>query len=129
MAPEGVRRFLITDAGVDRRGFEEGEEGVRVSLYLTQYDIRELQKAKAAIRATIDTLLERLELTPGDLKRVILTGGFGSQLDMDAALELGMIPPVPREVIEPSANGAGLGAALMLDDSGILASRAHRGIC
>jgi uncharacterized 2Fe-2S/4Fe-4S cluster protein (DUF4445 family) len=27
-----------------------------------------------------------------------------------------MIPPVPREVIEPSANGAGLGAALMLDD-------------
>ncbi len=114
--PEGVRRFLITDSGVDHRGIEEGEEGVRVSLYLTQYDIRELQKAKGAIRATIDTLLDSLQLAPGDLKRIILTGSFGSQLDVDAALELGMIPPAPRETIETSANGAGLGAALMLDD-------------
>lgn len=116
IAPEGVRRFLITDAGVDRRGKEEGEAGVPVSLYLTQYDIRELQKAKGAIRATIDTLMQRLNLAPGDLKRVILTGSFGSQLDIDSALELGMIPPVPREVIETSANGAGLGAAQMLAD-------------
>ena len=116
VAPEGVRRFLITDAGVDRRGIEEGEAGARVSLYLTQYDIRELQKAKAAIRATIDTLLQRLDMTADDLKRVILTGSFGSQLNVDAALELGMIPPTAREVIETSANGAGLGAALMLDD-------------
>lgn len=117
VGPEGVRRFLITDAGVDRRGIEDGEEGARVSLYLTQYDVRELQKAKAAIRATIDTLLQRLDVEPGDLKRVILTGSFGSQLDVDAALELGMIPPAPRDVIETSANGAGLGAARMLDDA------------
>ncbi|MGE5601473.1 MAG: ASKHA domain-containing protein [Nitrososphaerales archaeon] len=122
VGPEGVRRFLITDEGVDRRGIEEGEDpsadgGVRVSLYLTQYDIRELQKAKGAIRATIDTLLQRLNLAPADLKRMILTGSFGSQLNVDAAVELGMIPPVPREVIETSVNGAGLGAAVMLDDA------------
>ncbi len=113
----GVRRFLITDQGVDRRGIDEGEEGVRVSLYLTQYDIRELQKAKGAIRATIDTLMQRLDLEPGDLKRLILTGSFGAQLDVDAARELGMIPPAPREAIETSVNGAGLGAAMMLDDA------------
>jgi uncharacterized 2Fe-2S/4Fe-4S cluster protein (DUF4445 family) len=114
---EGVRRFLITDRGVDRRGAEEGEEGVRISLYLTQHDIRELQKAKGAIRATVDTLLDQLGLQPGDLQRMILTGSFGSQLDMEAVLRLGMIPPVAPAVIEVSANGAGLGAALMLDDS------------
>jgi uncharacterized 2Fe-2S/4Fe-4S cluster protein (DUF4445 family) len=114
---EGVRRFLITDRGVDRRGVEEGEEGARVSLYLTQHDIRELQKAKGAIRATIDTLLDQLGLRPTDLQRLILTGSFGSQLDMRAVATLGMIPPVPPAVIEVSANGAGLGAALMLDDA------------
>jgi uncharacterized 2Fe-2S/4Fe-4S cluster protein (DUF4445 family) len=117
LAPEGVRRFLITDEGVDRRGIEDDEEGIRVSLYLTQYDVRELQKAKAAIRATVDTLMQRLGLAPDDLQRVILTGGFGSQLNTDAALEIGMIPPAPRDRIETSANGAGLGAALMLDDA------------
>jgi uncharacterized 2Fe-2S/4Fe-4S cluster protein (DUF4445 family) len=112
----GVRRFLITDQGVDRRGLDEDEEASRVPLYLTQHDIRELQKAKAAIRATFDTLLDRLGLHPTDLKRMILTGSFGSQVDTRAILRLGMIPPMPCEVIETSANGAGLGAALMLDD-------------
>jgi uncharacterized 2Fe-2S/4Fe-4S cluster protein (DUF4445 family) len=114
---EGVRRFLITDRGVDRRGVEEGEEGARVSLYLTQHDIRELQKAKGAIRATMDTLLDQLGLQPADLRRVILTGSFGSQLNMEAIARVGMIPPVAPAVIEVSANGAGLGAALMLDDA------------
>jgi uncharacterized 2Fe-2S/4Fe-4S cluster protein (DUF4445 family) len=102
---------------VDRRGVEEGEEGARVSLYLTQHDIRELQKAKGAIRATIDTLLDQLGLRPADLQRLILTGSFGSQLEMGAVAGLGMIPPIPPAVIEVSANGAGLGAALMLDDA------------
>lgn len=124
MGPEGARRFLITDAGVDRRGIEEGQEGIRVSLRLTQYDARELQKAKAAIRATVDTLMQRLGLAPGDLKRMILTGGFGSQINTDAALELGMIPPAPREAIEISGNGAGHGAALMLDETEL--ARAER---
>ena len=91
--------------------------GARVSLYLTQHDVRELQKAKGAIRAAFDTLMAQLDLQPGDLQRMILTGSFGSQLDVDAVLSLGMIPPVPFEVIETSPNGAGFGAALMLDDA------------
>ena len=114
---EGVRRFLITDQGVDRRGVDADEAGTRVSLYLTQHDVRELQKAKGAIRATFDTLMAQLDLQPADLQRMILTGSFGSQLDVEAVLSLGMIPPVPFEVIETSPNGAGFGAALMLDDA------------
>jgi len=114
---QNVRRFLVTNQGVDRRGVDADEEGVRISLYLTQHDVRELQKAKGAIRAAIETLMARLNLEAADLKRMILTGSFGSQLNVDAVVELGMIPNAPREVIEMSANGAGLGAAMMLDDA------------
>ncbi len=60
----GVRRLLITDQGVDLRGVESPEEAPRVPLYLTQHDIRELQKAKGAIRTAMEILLARLELTP-----------------------------------------------------------------
>jgi uncharacterized 2Fe-2S/4Fe-4S cluster protein (DUF4445 family) len=109
---DGVRRLLITDKGVDLSGEEEAE----ISLYLTQRDIRELQKAKAAIRAAIDILMKNLELEAGDLQRLILTGSFGSQLNVEAVVGLGMIPAVGLEVVETSANGAGLGAALFLDD-------------
>ncbi len=100
-------------------------------LRLTQWDVRELQKAKGAIRAAIDILLGQLGLKPGDLRRVILTGSFGGQIDIDTVLDLGMIPPVRREVVETIANGAGLGAAMFLSDAGFalgeaLATRAEQ---
>lgn len=97
------RRILLT--GDDRLG-------------LSQWDIRELQKAKGAIRAAVDTLMARLDLQPGDLQRIILTGSFGGQIDIPSAVELGMIPPAPLLKVETIANGAGLGAALFLSDEG-----------
>lgn len=100
-------------------------------LQLTQFDVRELQKAKGAIRASIDILLANLNLQPADLERVILTGSFGGQVDINAVLELGMLPPVRPEVVETIANGAGLGAAQFLSDDGFalgerLAARAEQ---
>jgi uncharacterized 2Fe-2S/4Fe-4S cluster protein (DUF4445 family)/DNA-binding GntR family transcriptional regulator len=113
---QGVRRVLITDKGVDLRGIEDGEEGIRIPLYLTQIDIRELQKAKGAVRASAEILMARLGLQASNLQRMILTGSFGSQLNVEAVVGLGMIPPVDHEIVETSANGAGFGAALFLDD-------------
>ncbi len=100
-------------------------------LSLTQWDIRELQKAKGAIRAAIDILMGKLGLTPSDMQRVILTGSFGGQVDVESALGLGMLPPVRRETVEMIANGAGLGAAMFLSDEGfelgeVLAARSEQ---
>ncbi len=88
------------------------------TLYLTQWDIRELQKAKGAILATINILMGRLNLRPQDMTRVILTGSFGGQIEIEAARAIGLIPPVALEVIENIPNGAGLGAAGFLSDAG-----------
>jgi uncharacterized 2Fe-2S/4Fe-4S cluster protein (DUF4445 family) len=87
-------------------------------LHLTQYDIRELQKAKGAIRAAVEVLMSHLGLSPKDIQRLILTGSFGGQVDVEAAISLGMIPAVEPQVVEPIANGAGLGAAMFLSDEG-----------
>lgn len=101
--PKGARYIRLTDDG---------------QLVLKQWDVRELQKAKAAIRAAIDVLLSELDLQPADLEKILLTGSFGGQLNVEAVLGLGMIPPVRPEVVQPVANGAGLGAALFLSDVG-----------
>ncbi len=87
-------------------------------LQLSQWDIRELQKAKGAIRAAIDILMGILGLQPLDMEQVILTGSFGGQVDVSAALEIGMLPPVPFDVVKNIPNGAGLGAASFLTDEG-----------
>jgi len=109
---EGVRRVLITDQGID-----QSEDGIKVSMYLTQHDVRELQKAKAAIRAATEILMTQLGLKACDLQRMILTGSFGSQLHVEAVVGLGMIPAVDLDIVETSANGAGFGAAQFLDDA------------
>lgn len=114
--PEGVSRIQVTPDG---------------RLYLSQFDIRELQKAKGAIRAAVNILMEKLGLQPQDLGRVILTGSFGGQVDAASVLGLGMLPPVRPEVVETLPNGAGFGAALFLSDEGFalgerLAARAEQ---
>jgi len=86
--------------------------------WLSQLDIRELQKAKGAIRAAIEILMAELDLEAEQLKRVILTGSFGGQVDIGAALDLGMIPPVKMDIVESIPNGAGLGAATFLTEEG-----------
>ncbi|HEY72178.1 MAG: hypothetical protein DRJ03_12115 [Chloroflexi bacterium] len=60
--------------------------------------------------------MNNLGLEGSDLQRMILTGSFGSQLNVEAVVGLGMIPTVYLEVVETSANGAGFGAVLFLDD-------------
>ena len=87
-------------------------------LYLTQLDIRELQKAKGAIRAAVDVLMANLDLKPADLTRVILTGSFGGQVDIQSILDIGMIPPLNPDIVETAANGAGFGAAMFLSEEG-----------
>lgn len=108
-----LRKISRDDKGGRRIRLAEGQE-----LYLIQLDIRELQKAKGAIRAAVDVLLANLDLEPGDLTRVILTGSFGGQVNIHSILEIGMIPPVKEEVVETAANGAGFGAAMFLTEEG-----------
>lgn len=112
----GARRLPLTPDG---------------DLRLSQWDIRELQKAKGAIRAAMDILMAQLHLAPDDLEKVILTGSFGGAVNIEAVMALGMIPPVRRAVVETAANGAGFGAAMFLTDEGFalgetLAERAEQ---
>jgi uncharacterized 2Fe-2S/4Fe-4S cluster protein (DUF4445 family) len=101
-----------------------GYKGRRITLTpdgqisFTQKDVRELQKAKGAMRAAMEVLMAQLGLQASDLQRIILTGSFGAQLDIDAVLGVGLLPPVPRSAVETIPNGAGLGAAMFLSDDG-----------
>ncbi len=113
--PDGDLGSSLTqpDGSVYRIRIAEEED-----IYLSQKDIRELQKAKGAIRAAIDVLMDQLNLKADDLIKVTLTGSFGGEVDIDSILNLGLIPPVKKEVVETVANGAGFGAAILLSDEG-----------
>ncbi len=72
------------------------ESGIRLNgsghIVLTQQDIREIQLAKAAVRAGISVLLETAGTGEESVSSIILAGGFGLFLREESALETGLLP-------------------------------------
>lgn len=105
---------LLDKRGRPRDGMSlpVGSSGVA----LTYGDIQELLLAKAAIRAGIDTLLQVCGCSAGAVEKVLLCGGFGSYLDANSALGIGMLPEQFRGRTRAAGNAAGMGAGIVLQD-------------
>jgi uncharacterized 2Fe-2S/4Fe-4S cluster protein (DUF4445 family) len=83
-------------------------------LFLTQNDIRQVQLAKAAIRAGIKLLQKKIGLEDDDIKQILLAGAFGNYIRPESALRIGLLPNVPLERIHFVGNAASSGAQMLL---------------
>jgi uncharacterized 2Fe-2S/4Fe-4S cluster protein (DUF4445 family) len=90
------------------------QAGLGRDLVVTRSDIHEVQLAKSAIRAGLETLLQKAGLTSADLDEFIVAGAFGTYLDLRSAVRVGMFPPLPQERFRQVGNAAGIGAKQML---------------
>lgn len=77
---------------------------------LTQQDIREVQLAKAAVRAGIDILLREAGLPASAIARLYLAGGFGAALNPQSAARIGLVPEELADRVASLGNAAGYGA-------------------
>ena len=82
------------------------------NVVLTQKDVREVQLAKAAIRAGIELMAQRMGVQVSDIQKVYLAGAFGNYMNPASACRIGLIPPVLLDKIKPIGNAAGEGAKL-----------------
>lgn len=85
-------------------------------IVLTQGDIREIQKAKSAIRAGVEILLKRAGLTMEAIDRVILAGGFGFYLDPAKAARIGLLPEAAVKKTTAAGNTSLGGAVCVLTE-------------
>jgi len=83
-------------------------------IVLTRQDISEIQFAKAAIRAGIEILLEVSGIDASALEQFIIAGAFGSYLDVQSAVRIGLFPGIPVDKFRQVGNAAGIGARQML---------------
>lgn len=108
---------LLDSGALDETGFLKTWPPEASALpRLTQKDIREIQLAKSAIAAGCDALMHAAGVTA--LDTLYLAGGFGSQLNVESARRIGLIPPALKTVA--IGNGAGYGAALLLLNPSLL---------
>lgn len=117
---EDMNYLGVLAGGLDRF-YIPGERGI----FLSRADISSLAQAKAANYSGQWIVLRKYGISPVQLKRLYLAGGFANYVNVDNAMSIGFIPPLPRDRVAKVGNSALEGATLMLT-SGTLRSRLEK---
>lgn len=88
------------------------EENGADDVVITEPDINNLIRAKAAMFAGYQCLLEKASLGFDDLQQVIIAGAFGDFLNVDEAVTIGLLPDIDPERFSFIGNASLLGAQL-----------------
>ena len=104
---------IIDETGLLRDEYFDGGFEFADGLRFTQGDIREVQTAKAAVRAGIETLMSNFGCKYDEIGTVYIAGGFGYRLDIDAACRIGLVPAeLARKCV--AVGNSSLGGAVRL---------------
>jgi uncharacterized 2Fe-2S/4Fe-4S cluster protein (DUF4445 family) len=83
-------------------------------ILITESDIENITRAKAAVYAACSLLLEQVELDFEHLADIFVGGGFGRFLDIEKAVIIGLLPDLPRERYHYLGNSSLMGACKTL---------------
>ncbi len=100
-----ARAFLLERAAQTATGQD---------LVITEADIDNLIRTKAAIYSACSLILQGVGLTWGDIARVYIAGGFGRYLNVADAVLIGMLPDLPPRRFRYIGNAALTGAYIAL---------------
>jgi len=87
-------------------------DGALRDIRITQDDIDNIITAKAAVFAATKILLERVNLTFGDITHLYLAGGFGNYINRQNAVKIGLLPDLAVSRIRYVGNTSIWGAKL-----------------
>jgi uncharacterized 2Fe-2S/4Fe-4S cluster protein (DUF4445 family) len=99
---------LVTGAGKHRQVLLAPE------VTITQGDVRAIQLAKAATRTGIDLLLEKAGIQATEVEQFVIAGAFGSYINIESAVRIGLLPDVPLDRFTQVGNAAGVGVRMVL---------------
>jgi uncharacterized 2Fe-2S/4Fe-4S cluster protein (DUF4445 family) len=111
---EGVPspRLRNSDQGLEFVVAWRDETSIGKDITITQQDIRNVQLAKAALYTGAKLMMRKLGIEK--LNKVILAGAFGTYINTEAALILGMFPDCDLKNVYAVGNAAGDGARIAL---------------
>ncbi|MFC1826798.1 ASKHA domain-containing protein [Thermodesulfobacteriota bacterium] len=92
------------------------DSAVDEDIVITEVDLDNLMRAKGAMYAGYQTLLESVSMAFSDLDRVILAGNFGNYIDLEQAICIGLLPDIDRDKFYYLGNASLLGAQISLTD-------------
>jgi len=92
------------------------QSGLNQDIVLTEVDLDNILRAKAAMFSGYTCLLDKIGLKVDALDRVIIAGAFCSFNNLDHAVTIGLLPDIPREKFLFIGNSSLKGARLACID-------------
>ncbi|OIO37039.1 MAG: hypothetical protein AUJ74_00090 [Candidatus Omnitrophica bacterium CG1_02_44_16] len=74
-----------------------GDTAIGQDIVITEADLDNLKRAKAAIYSGISILVRHMDMAINDINAIFIAGGFGTSLNIESAVAIGLIPDLPRE--------------------------------
>lgn len=106
--------MLLQQGIIEDTGYMESDYHFTPDVFITPKDIRQLQLAKAAIAAGIQTLCQSAGCLLDQVDHIYLAGGFGTFLNPDSAVRIGLLSQAFTGKIEAIGNASGMGCILSL---------------
>lgn len=63
-------------------------------IVITEADIENIKRAKAAIYSAVAIMLRHMKLDLNQVRKIFIAGGFGTSLDVSKAIAIGLLPPI-----------------------------------
>lgn len=82
-------------------------------IVITEPDIDNLIRAKGAMFSGCMTLLGEVGLSIDDIDRIVLAGGFGTCVDLEKAITIGLLPEIDTDKVVFIGNGSLVGATMI----------------
>jgi len=102
------------EAGLEALVAAASDTATGEDIALSEADLETLLRSKAAVYAGASVLARRLGIDMADIERIYVAGGFGTSLDVDKAMLIGLLPDVPAERVTFIGNGSVTGARMAL---------------
>jgi uncharacterized 2Fe-2S/4Fe-4S cluster protein (DUF4445 family) len=105
-------RVRATENGAEYVLVRAEDSATRRDIVITEVDIDNLLRAKAAVYAGIEILLSSVDMDVSMIDELLIAGAFGRYLEVDKAVNIGLLPDIGYDRIKFVGNGSLLGAHL-----------------
>ena len=106
----GSKRIRRGESGLEFVIAWRVESAINKEIVITEVDLDNLIRAKAAIYAGFATLLSHMDMQFGDIEKLYIAGGFGRYIDVERAITIGMLPDLPVDRFQFLGNTSIMGA-------------------
>jgi uncharacterized 2Fe-2S/4Fe-4S cluster protein (DUF4445 family) len=113
-APDYCSRLRQDDEGTEFILAYAEESAIGRDIVITQADINNLVRSKAAVYAGAAVLIKSMGLEFTDLEQLFIAGGFGNYLDLEGSIAVGLLPDIPLERVHFIGNSSLTGAKVAL---------------